>query len=143
KVEIPRPTKEDASNIFRIHSAGVPLHKVTQDEIIAFAVEELFSDKHALYEIQRKSGTPTQFTLGHMASGAMIKGVVERSKSLALQRDRKAGSKTGVTAEDVRIAVKEKLIENIHLAPVGSVIKFTEDFQEDVLKIKTLKQVRA
>jgi len=29
------------------------------------------------------------------------------------------------------------------LAPVGSVIKFTEDFQEDVLKIKTLKQVRA
>lgn len=122
KVKIPRPTKEVSATIFALYLKGVPLadEKLTQELMAQFAADTLFSDDRVLYDVLLGSAEPQKklvFALRELVSGAMIKGIVDKTTSIALNRDRKAGSKTatGVTKEDIIAAVDSAFRENFDM----------------------------
>ena len=53
-----------------------------------------------------------RFTFDMIVSGAMAASVPMRAKRRAFSRDRAEGTKTGVTAEDVLLSVKDIFEEN-------------------------------
>jgi SpoVK/Ycf46/Vps4 family AAA+-type ATPase len=93
-----------AIDILAIHSRKTPF----QDEknkmaIMAIAVSDLFSKGRILYRVNNEH----DFTMGDAANGAMLAALAESAKMNALHRDLSAGTKTGVTVDDFREAVKK------------------------------------
>ncbi len=116
KIVVPRPGRQDAELIFRIHlKRSTIADGATVEELAAFAADELFKDDYALYRIEPKpeSGKTTiLLTLGRMTSGAMIAGVVDRASSLALERDITQHTMTGIAKDDLVATIREKFAEN-------------------------------
>jgi proteasome-associated ATPase len=137
KIRVSRPDKDMAKDIFAIHFGKKPMaESLTVDEMAAFAAESIFSPDRALAIIERKSGDPVPFTLGHVASGAMIAGIVEDTVSVALKRDLKSGECNGVRKEDL-----EKSIVRIHgeyklMSHKDEIDTFTSEWKADVKSVK-------
>lgn len=86
KIYVAPPTKENAPSIFSIHMRNVPVAKGTSTEqLITSTVESFYSDKFPLYYIETEKGRSI-FSLGNLASGALIAGIVERASAIAINR---------------------------------------------------------
>lgn len=125
KIVIRRPTRADAEGIFAIHLGKTAVAPgSTATELATTAATELFNPKYAYYEIEQpptegeEKPHLTQFTLGDLASGAMIAEIVQAAARVARKRDkaaRKLNPKaplTGVTVEDLHAAIVAKFEEN-------------------------------
>ncbi len=100
-IKVDRPTDETAMDIFEIHTQKLPFAEPEKKEsILAIATSELFSQSRTLYTVNGKN-----FCLGDAVNGAMIEALVESTKMLALHRDIKDKTCTGVTTDDFRKAV--------------------------------------
>jgi proteasome-associated ATPase len=87
KFYIGPPTKESAPEVFSIHMRDVPVAlDCSKEQLIAAANEGFFSSKYPLYRIETNKGARI-FNLGHLASGAMVAGLVERAVSCAIDRN--------------------------------------------------------
>lgn len=105
KIEVARPTPEDAAEIIGVHLRGVPTAKTEDAAAIGAAIVE------AIYSKTAK--TPTGKKLAEIVSGAMLAAIVEHGKSFALQRDLANGKKpTGVTKADMLQAIERIKVEN-------------------------------
>lgn len=161
KVKVTRPTKETAPEFFRLYlkkaliANGTPL-----EEIVVYASEELFSERHALYEIATRESfdeTPRVgdmpanasgkilFTLGSVASGSMIAGVVSKASSLAFHRDRKAGNTegSGITKEDIRAATEKTFASLLEPEYGDDLVELIGNLKEKFAGIKSLRQTTA
>lgn len=101
KIEVTRPTQEDAVEIFTMYLKGKPVCEATRDEYAkAFA--------KATYA----SG------LKMRVCGALIHGLVEQAVSVAMRRDIAAGvtKATGLTMDDITTAVKTVETQNTKVA---------------------------
>jgi len=103
-IKVERPTDMTAIDILAIHSRKTPF----QDEknkmaIMAIAISDLFSKGRILYRVNNEH----DFTMGDAVNGAMLAALAESAKMNALHRDLSAGTKTGVTVDDFREAVKK------------------------------------
>lgn len=108
KIYVAPPTKETAPGIFEIHMRGVPVAKgASGEQLVSATTEALYSDKFPLYVIESQKGKST-FSLGDLASGAMIAGIVERASAIAI--DRVVASRV---AEGMTAAQLEKLAAKI------------------------------
>lgn len=74
----------------------------------------MFSDKFLIDQL-RIGGKSVPFCLRDIVNGAMVVGIVERAKGLAIARDMALGHVTGLTLDDLTRAVVTVFEENAGL----------------------------
>jgi proteasome-associated ATPase len=138
-VKVGRPNAEMAKEIFSIHLEKKPLSEGgTREDYAQMVSEDLYSEKRALYTIERKSGEPVHFTLGNVTSGAMIAGIVEEAVSSALKRDLKSGVCKGVQKDDLVASVDRSYGSYKNMSHKDELDAFTAEWKADV---KTIKRI--
>jgi proteasome-associated ATPase len=144
KVKISRPNMDDSRDIFGLYLKNTPLYNgYTRDELSNVAACELFSDKRVLYSIQlngNHKGETRSFTLGNLASGAMVAGIVDQATSISLHRDIKSGKPEGMSKDDLVQAVGCVFQQNFDLNHNDEIADFTHDFRDDIVGIRKLRQ---
>lgn len=137
KVKVTRPREEDAVSIFKLNLAGKPLSNgYTHDELAMFASSELFDAKHVLYNIHMKDGSTRHFTLGNLASGALVAGIADRATSLAMHKDIASGFMKGLSKGDLRAAVEAAFEEVRDLNHDDDITDFIADFRTEIRNIE-------
>lgn len=128
KLEINRPDKEGTKEIFRIYlTPDLPLHPKYQGQKPEEVVEKMIN-KVADYLFARNSetefmevtyhdGSKEMLYFDNFVSGAIIKGIVDRTKTKSIIR-KINGQERGITEEDLLIAAQEIFIENKHLVDI-------------------------
>lgn len=109
KVHVQRPDKTNTEKLFAHYLRGVPLHKWDHDEAAKFAATEMFKDSYVVQQIEH-----VRLTLGQLASGALVAGIVDRATSLAVSREVKATNNVepGVRKQDILAAISSACREN-------------------------------
>jgi proteasome-associated ATPase len=132
KVHVPRPSKEDTSDIFKKYLQKVP----TVGDLSTPLAEEVFNDKFAFYDIALKSGDVRKFGLRHVVSGAMVSGIVENAISFAMHREIEKKGNKGVSKEDLFSAVAKSFHQNKDMSHDHDMKTFVEAFKSDVVNIQ-------
>ncbi len=144
KVKIIRPDLNASRDIFGLYLKRVPLYNgYTHDELSDVGALELFSEKRVLYSIQLNGNHKDEtrsFTLGDLASGAMIAGVVDQATSIALHRDISTGKPQGMSKDDLMQSVECVFQQNFDLNHNDEIADFVHDFRDDVVSIRKLRQ---
>lgn len=144
KVKVTRPDLIASKDIFKLYLKSVPLYNGhTRDELSDVAARELFSEKRVLYSVQlngNHKGESRGFTLGHLASGAMVAGIVDQATSIALHRDIVSGKPQGMSKDDLVQAVECTFRQNFDLNHNDEIADFVHDFRDDVTHIRKLRQ---
>ncbi|MFH1598534.1 MAG: AAA family ATPase [Patescibacteria group bacterium] len=148
KLYVGRPDREAAAAIFRLYLGQLPLAEgLTVDRLVEIAVNRLFAEEYGLYRIEMlpdddSKGKRTEtFTLGHLVSGAMIKGIVDRAARLAIKRDKAAGGQpTGVHDDNLIEAVAAVFKENQPLNHHDAVQERMRLLTEKPARVTKLKQ---
>lgn len=144
KIKITRPDMDGARDIFMLYLKKMPLcNGYTHNDLADMGALELFSDKRVLYSIQlngNHKGQTRNFTLGNLASGAMVAGIVDQATSIALHRDIEKGAPQGLAKDDITKAVDCVFQENFDLNHTDDLADFVHDFKSDVIGIQKLRQ---
>jgi proteasome-associated ATPase len=115
KIYVAPPTKENAPSIFDIHMRNVPVAKgVSKEQVIAATVDSLYSDKFPLYYLETEKSGRSTFSLGSLASGAILAGIVERASAIAIDRVVAAN-----VAEGMNFNAIVKVAESVRKCPEG------------------------
>lgn len=132
RIRVERPDRAGARDIFSKHLT--PAVPVRGDEVAArgsveaailamidAAVERLFTEdaSTALFDATLASGRSRRIHLDDVVSGAMIAGIVERAKKLAI-KDALDGAEQGLAVSHVLAGVDEEMHESIELARTSS-----------------------
>lgn len=114
KVRVSRPNAEDARLIFDLYLKGVPVADGEDREAMATAaVDALFCDSRAFWNLQTQGGGTHRFTLANLVSGALIAGIVSQAVSEAMHRDLAGtGAPEGVRTDDLLTAVARVYEQN-------------------------------
>jgi proteasome-associated ATPase len=125
KIHIPRPDRKTARSIFDIHFGDIPFaSSLEKDDMVDFATSQLFSKERILYIAKGKEGNEDiAFSLGELSSGAMIQGIVDKSTSIAMQKEikiREAGESLGdedkgISRQDIADAINDVFMQNLKL----------------------------
>jgi proteasome-associated ATPase len=100
KIYVGRPDEAGATEIFRIHMRGIPVHsECDHNMLVKQAVERLYSNQDAIYTLKTHP-RDLSFGLRELSSGAFIAGVVEQAVSFAVMRNLGAKNLTGLMWED-------------------------------------------
>jgi proteasome-associated ATPase len=83
RIRVARPDQSDAAQVFAIYLKRVPSCP-NPEEVAEHASKHLFSEATGLVRLTTSTGETFPFHLGHLASGAMIEGIVDRATSLVL-----------------------------------------------------------
>jgi proteasome-associated ATPase len=117
KIRVPRPNQAGASDIFRIYLKDKPMHNGKKGngngmaELAESLAERIYDDKNAIYAVTHPNhGVLGQFKYRNLVSGAMIKGIVDRASSYAIQREINGGAR-GICGADLSEAVLDELAE--------------------------------
>lgn len=136
KVKISRPTREMATDIFKIHLSKKPVAEGhSHEEFAKLGSESLFSNDRPLYEIERRSGQKMIVTMGHITSGAMIAAAVEEATSFALHRDVAAGEFKGLTPDNITSAVDRLYREHKFIGHKEEIEDLTAGWKSDVKSV--------
>lgn len=107
-IKIPRPDETNAIDVLEIHTKNMPFQDgANKMSILAVAASDLFSKSRLLYRVNNQH----DFTLAHAVNGAMIANLSEMAKMNALHRDLATGTRTGVTLDDFRQAVRKIYVQ--------------------------------
>ncbi|MBO0887474.1 AAA family ATPase [Candidatus Bathyarchaeota archaeon] len=129
RIRVERPNQTDSAQIFELYLKKVPTCKAPK-EVASLAAEHLFSPATGLVTLRTADGDTFPFTLGHVASGAMLAGIVDRSTSLVLHE---ALAVSGTK----RKAVMEMPLTGDH------VIRATGEVHQSMLKVDHSDDIRA
>jgi len=119
RIRIPRPNKLGASEIFKIYLKDKPLQSVifgfdTLDisKISSSLAETIYDEKNIAYAVVHpKEGVLGKFLYKHLVSGAMIKGIVDRASTYAIQREIHGGER-GISQGDLETALNESFMSH-------------------------------
>src|SRR5574341_1757401 len=123
KIKIERPDQAAAADIFRKYlTADIPFAEsetrgsdvaAVIEVMITASVEAMYSlsEENRFLEVTYANGDKEVLYFKDFASGAMIESIVRRAKKLALKRYIGGGLK-GITAEDLKTAVREEFEES-------------------------------
>jgi AAA+ superfamily predicted ATPase len=110
KIEMRRPTQQSAVGIASIHLSGAVLENgvaLTAERV----AEKMFSAKHVLGMVVDAEKKRSKVLLSHTASGAMVAGIVEAAKQVAIRRIKDGRGPRAISYEDVDEAVRGKYEE--------------------------------
>lgn len=116
RIKVSRPSQEGAAEIFQIYLAGKPLQGSSKkgiiQEVSARLASNIYDDKNIIYAVVHPAqGVLGNFNYRHLVSGAMIKGIVDRASSYAIQREIAKGKK-GISSADLNRSVNDELAEH-------------------------------
>lgn len=134
RIQVCRPDKATATDIFRIHLRGKPTC-IDQEELAAAAVKCLFATELVLFSVDMKSGHREPFTLAHVLNGAMIAGLVQRATQRAIRREIETGTADGIAINDIVEAVAQAFREQQHIDHREAVEDFLEAAGEPAQRI--------
>jgi proteasome-associated ATPase len=129
RIRVERPDQTDSAQILELYLKQVPTCRDTK-AVAEQAAEHLFSPATGLVVLRTEAGDTFPFTLGHVASGAMLAGIVDRSTSLVLHE---AIAASGAK----RRAVMETPLTHDH------VIRATGEVHQSMLKVDHSEDIRA
>ena len=141
KIKVTRPHRKASEEIFRLHLGSKPIQMDCGiNDMADYASNTLFSSKHVLYKVDMRVENDIVhdvkcFTLGHMSSGAMIAGIVDRATSLAMHRDIASGSASGITSMDIDLAITQVFHESRDLDCSDALSDFIGDKKDAVVGI--------
>lgn len=124
KLIVPRPSRESAEAIYKIH-LGKTSCKEDPAELAGKAADASFRDTLVLKDVKDTRGNEHPFLLSDVISGSMIASIVQEAGRVALRRDLDAGRKkaaSGLVWEDVRQSILQHVHSNT-LLDHGSAIK--------------------
>lgn len=135
KVHVARPNKEIAESIL---SAGLSKVPGYSPEMLAVAVQEIYSPKRCYYVVETEDRGSVRINFCHYISGAMLDGIVERSINSALQRDiaNNASTPSGLIMQDILDGV-EGSWASTHAIDLQWLLEEVVG-QQKISKIKTL-----
>lgn len=115
RIKIPRPNKEGAQKIFEIYLKGKPIRRGLfnfrpEGKLAEYAVSQLYGEDSEVYTVVSSNGVLGCFKYEHLASGAMIKGIVDRATRHAIKEEVRGG-KSGLHTEHLDLAIKDELNE--------------------------------
>ena len=134
KVKVTRPSVVECEKIFYLYLQRVPLSNgQVVDQVCEQVTYELFHEKNTIYQIHLKAnghaGAKHNFTLGHLASGAMVNGIVDQASSIAMHREINNKSKPqGICADDLKVAVNRVYRQNLDLRHHDDLNEFVNRF---------------
>ena len=105
KIEVGRPTQEEAEDIFAKLLRGKPF-----DGTAKACAKLLYAPKHVLWTTQGKEGRE-RVTLGDVATGATMLGVVERATQRAIRRALDGEEDAMIDLDDIERAIAEVVAE--------------------------------
>ena len=115
RIKVHRPTQNGAAEIFQIYLTGKPFQKGSNNprELATKLASDIYDCDNFVYSVVHPNqGVLGKFLYRHLVSGAMIKGIVDRASSYAIQREINKGSK-GISRVDLDLAVKDELAEQV------------------------------
>jgi proteasome-associated ATPase len=116
KVKVTRPTIESAAEIALLNLKGAPLaNGYAHADLAVTAASELFAKKRVIAKLTTQSGAVKELALAHIVNGAMVAGLVDQAKSIALHRDIKARKRGGLQKADIVAAVDAVQRQNLDL----------------------------
>jgi len=123
RIKVPRPNQKGASEIFQIYLKDKPLQdgifgqkKVDARKVAEKLAGRIYDDKNVVYAvINPGKGVLGIFQYKHLISGAMIKGIVDRASTYAIQREIK-GREAGISQEDLERSVADEFMEHTDFA---------------------------
>ncbi len=143
KVLVERPTIKEAPVYFELNLKKTPIKGKTVKEIAEFAAAELFSPKRALYEIvlgPTQDNKHIMFTLGDIASGALIAGVTQKARSIAIKREKENKNPEGITVDDMMQAIEMTFAEETAGNMEDNLKDFLKDYRpgevEEAIKLR-------
>ncbi|MBI4143941.1 AAA family ATPase [Candidatus Woesearchaeota archaeon] len=112
RIKVPRPSREGASEIFRIYLKGKPLQEnANLVKLSSRLASNIYDDALIVYNVvDPNQGVLGNFCYRHLVSGAMIKSIVDRASNHAIQRELRNGTR-GISVNDFDSAIKEELVE--------------------------------
>lgn len=128
-IKVPRPTMEVVPDIFDIYFDDIPLADgFDEEQAIGMATAEVFSHRLAIYHVSNGTGAiqAKAFTLADAVNGAMVKGIVGKATSLAMKRDMREGTLTGIHPHELRCAVHATYVQNRDINHDLNLIDFAE-----------------
>ena len=126
KIRVGRPSLSGAKDIFSIYFGKAPC---VEKGLASYAADLLYDESKGLFEITFEGGSRDVLRLSDVVSGAMIAGVVEKAKSVAMERDMASGKMTGITKDDVDEVVKLVFDEHRHVNHDDDIAHFCEGKQ--------------
>lgn len=141
KIKVTRPTVGSAVDIFMIALKGVPTNKgMSKQDMAQKASESLFSETRVLYEIRTKKGGTIPFMLKELVNGGMVVGIVDQAISIAIHKDIKKATKTGICEEDMMLAINRVETQNHGLNHKDELEEFIAGFREDVVNVSPTRR---
>jgi len=135
RIKVNRPNKTGAKEIFSIYLKDKPLQEgffgfgnVDHDKVSERLAEKIYSPENIVYSlVSPKDGVLGNFLYSHLISGAMIKGIVDRASTYAIQREiQDKKGKKGISQGDLERAVDDSFREQASFSQ--NLVK--EDWQE-------------
>lgn len=141
KVRVKRPTKDAVESILKKTLEKCPKLKEPLDTLVFVAVEAICDPALVIHpftalefragqQVRRLSGK--NFTMEHIVSGAMAASVATRATRHAFSRDKALGVVSGITTNDVLLAVNDLFAENRGLDHAFALDEFLAEYAEEV-----------
>jgi len=116
RIFVPRPSEEGAAEIFMIYLKNKPLdcRSFGKKDIKGIAEEssaQIYDGRNVAYRVVSPKGTLGFFLYSNLASGAMIKGIVDRASMYAIKREI-AGNGRGISKDDIKRAIEEEFSDH-------------------------------
>lgn len=139
RIRVTRPDKEDARAILLTHLRERPL-VMPEPEAADIISEALYDTKLGLYTVQKIGDKGSaRLCLGHIVSGAMLAGIVDRATSVAMQREL-GGGDAGVQPGDLRAAVHETYEQARDVNHDEEIAEFCEGWEHQVEKVNRISR---
>lgn len=134
RIRITRPGKEDAKDILSKYLRDLPL-SMGVDSAAEVAADSVYDEELRLYTVQRKmGGAARHLTLGHITSGAILAGVVDRATSLAIRRELDGGHGR-VVKEDLIAAARLTFEQCKGVNHEDEIAEFVTGWEDEVARV--------
>lgn len=141
KITVKRPTAKAVEVILRKAFDKLPIRAAAVADLTFAALEAIYDPAmviHPFGALEVREGQQVRtlrgknFTLEHIVSGAMAVSVPARAVRHAFSRDKASGKPTGVTVNDVLLAVNDIFAENKGLQHAFALNEFLREFAEEL-----------
>ncbi|MHB0934876.1 MAG: ATP-binding protein [Armatimonadota bacterium] len=137
RIRVPRPSQQDCRDLFTFYLAQTVVSDDDDPaEVARICTEKIYSSP--IFEVSFHEADPRAFTLGHLASGAMVSGMVERAKLCAIHRAIVKKECNGVTLDDVMTGVRQSYQEHLGFRHQDAIDEFAESLGCTVAGLRSI-----
>ncbi len=158
KIKVGRPSREDATEILRIHLGEVPLDPTfvkdhggdpasARAALVTASIERLFArdDAARVLAVRLRSGLRETLYRSDVVTGAVLAAVAQRAKERAIERALEQGGEHGVGIDDVTSGIEAEFSQGEILPPDDAAeewLKLLDHHPQQVVGVASLRAGR-